>query len=334
MTDILLARYAECIFWLARYVERAENLTRLLAATDAFAHDRSGGSSWLPVVTLNADGTRFFERYKAASADTVLRFYVPEAANPSSIAAAIRNARENARTLRPLIANEMWVQLNILHGRISGLSDNDLSPENRGHLFDEIRLACQTHTGIAEGTFYRDQSWYFYRLGRYIERADQCTRLLDVKYHLLLPKTANVGSPVDVAQWNALLRQAAAYHAYLRLHPAVTPEGVAEFLLLNPIFPRSLHFCVGEVESLLTHLKSRFLLRGGVEAAEMLDEMRATLRSTPISRILVAGLHEFLDLTQQQLVAVTDSLGTAFFGHAPVVAQVQAADGQGQGQSA
>ena len=118
------------------------------------------------------------------------------------------------------------------------LSAADLAPGNLAALFAMIKEACQTHTGITEGTFFRDQGWYFYQIGRYIERADQTTRLLDIKYHLLLPSIADVGSPVDVSQWNALLRSAAGYHAYRRLHAAsTTPARVAGFMLLNTAFP-------------------------------------------------------------------------------------------------
>ncbi len=132
----------------------------------------------------------------------------------------------------------MWVQLNVFYNRLAGLRAMPISsPGNLAALFASIKEACQTHTGITEGTFFRDQGWYFYQIGRYIERADQTTRLLDIKYHLLLPSIADVGSPVDVGQWNALLRSAAGYHAYRRLHAAsMTPARVAGFLLLNTGF--------------------------------------------------------------------------------------------------
>ena len=122
---------------------------------------------------------------------------------------AIGYARENARTLRPLISTEMWVQLNVFYNRLAALSEDDLMPGSLAALFGSVKEACQTHTGITEGTFFRDQGWYFYQLGRYIERADQTTRLLDIKYHLLLPSLSDVGSPIDVSQWNAVLRSAA-----------------------------------------------------------------------------------------------------------------------------
>jgi uncharacterized alpha-E superfamily protein len=326
LVDVLLARYADCIFWLARYVERAENLARILDVNETFSRDSHGGQNWRSIIQLNSDEEKFFADDRAVSAQSVLEFYVVDADNPTSIVSTIRGARENARTLRPLISTEMWVQLNVFYNRLAALRVPDLAPGRLAALFATIKEACQTHTGITEGTFFRDQGWYFYQLGRYIERADQTTRLLDIKYHLLLPDIADVGSPTDVSQWNALLRSAAGYHAYRRLHAAsTTPARVAGFLLLNQAFPRSVHHCVREVGRLLGDVKSRYSLRGGNDAAEELDRLRAVLGTLTITSILSEGLHEFLDLIQQQLIAVSRDLSIAFFGYTPEASQMQTA---------
>ena len=329
MVDVLLARYADCIFWLARYVERAEDLARILAVNETFSRDSRGGQNWRPILQLNSDEKRFFATHPAATAQSVVRFYVIDGANPTSIVSAIRYARENARTLRPLISTEMWVQLNVFYNRLGTLAAADLAPGRLSALFATIKEACQTHTGITEGTFFRDQGWYFYQLGRYIERADQTTRLLDIKYHLLLPSVADVGSATDVSQWNALLRSAAGYHAYRRLHAAsTTPARVAGFLLFNQAFPRSVHHCVREAGRLLGEVKSRYSLRGGNDAAEELDRLRAVLGTLTITEILSEGLHEFLDVIQQQLIAVSRDLSIAFFGYPSEASQAQTAAAQ------
>ncbi len=329
MVDVLLARYADCIFWLARYVERAENLARILDVNETFSRDSRGGQNWRSIIQLNSDEKRFFAGGRKVSAQSVVEFYVVDADNPTSIVNAIHSARENARTLRPLISTEMWVQLNIFYNHLASIGVADLAPGRLAALFTTIKEACQTHTGITEGTFFRDQGWYFYQLGRYIERADQTTRLLDIKYHLLLPDIADDGSPTDVSQWNALLRSAAGYHAYRRLHAAsTTPARVAGFLLLNQAFPRSVHHCVREVGRLLGDVKSRYSLRGGNDAAEELDRLRAVLGTLTITAILSEGLHEFLDLIQQQLIAVSRDLSIAFFGYVPETAQTQIAVAQ------
>jgi uncharacterized alpha-E superfamily protein len=316
LRDSLLSRYAESLFWLARYVERAENLARILDVNETFSRDSRGGQNWRSVLQLYGDEARFKELHGTAAAESVLRFYVTDAANPTSIASAVRMARENARALRPLISNEMWTQINVLHNRLGALRDDALAAGNRARLFGQVKEACQTHVGITEGTFYRGQGWYFCRMGRYIERADQTTRLLDIKYHLLLPTPRDVGSPLDLSQWNALLRAAAAYQAFRQLHPeGITPARVAGFLLLDGRFPRSVSLCVREAGALLEGLRSRHGLRGGTGAAEELDRLRAVLGTLSIREILEEGLHQFLDMLQRQLIAVTDDLGGTFFGH-------------------
>lgn len=144
MPDVLLARYADCIFWLARYVERAENLARILDVNETFSRDSRGGQNWRSIVQLNSDEERFFKTRPTASAHSVVSFYVIDAGNPTSIVSTIRYARENARSLRPLISTEMWVQLNVFYNRLAGLGAVDLAPGNLAALFATIKEACQT----------------------------------------------------------------------------------------------------------------------------------------------------------------------------------------------
>jgi len=188
------------------------------------------------------------------------------------------------------------------------------SPAALSHLFAKIKEGCQTHTGITEGTFFRDQSWYFYQIGRMLERADQTTRLVDIKYHQLLPRATDVGSPVDISQWNTLLRSAAGYHAYRRVHPSgMSPGTVAGFLLLHPSFPRSVTTCVTVVEQLIHELRQRFHLRGGNTSLESLDEIRSFTEGRAIEDFLRLGLHEALDHIQVQLGSVAGALAKDFF---------------------
>jgi uncharacterized alpha-E superfamily protein len=317
LNNPLLARYAECIFWLARYVERAEDLARILEVNETHARDRGGAQNWLSIVQLNADEAAFSAKHAKASANNVIRFYLTDVSNPTSIAAAIAGARENARTLRPLVSTEMWVQLNVFHNRLKAIEPHELAPSNLSPLLTEIKEACQTFTGITEGTFYRDQAWYFYRLGQYIERADQTTRLLDSKYHLLVAGADSI-APDLVGQWHVLLRSASGYHAFRRIHQSdLTPARVAGFLLFNRSFPRSVYLCVREVDTTLTELKSRYQVRGGNDVAEGLDALRVILTTRTVEQILGEGLHEFIDFVQRYLIEITNRLAIAFFGHTP-----------------
>ena len=218
MTD-LLARFAECAFWMGRYMERAENLARVIDVNESFARDNRGPADWLPIVEINADTKRFFEKHDEATAEAVVAFYLRDGDNPISIVSAVRAARDNARMLRHLISTELWTHLNVFHNELSRLGPADLRLGRLSRLCMTIKERCQTHTGIAEGTLYRDQAWTFHEIGKQLERADQTTRLLDIKYHRLLPASEAVGSSIDAGQWNALLRSAAGYHAFRRAYP-------------------------------------------------------------------------------------------------------------------
>ncbi len=320
----LLARYAESIFWLARYVERVENLARILDVNSRFARDLRGTRDWLAVLQLNADQARFEAQHHAPTAEAVLAFYVTDRSNPTSIISGIATARENARTLRPIISTEMWAQMNVFYKWLSALDEAALAPGSLAPLFARIKEACQTHIGITDGTLHRDQCSYFHRLGRYIERADQTTRLLDIKYHLLLPGPVAVGSKIDLIQWDALLRSAAGHHAYLRaMSGAVTPSGVSGFLLLHPRFPRSVLFCVTKADRLLQALRSMHGLSGGAAAAQELARLRVALGSTTIKRVIADGLHGYLDQIQRNLIAVTSNIASELFRRGPRTREAQ-----------
>ena len=311
----LLARYADATFWMARYMERAENLARILDVNETFSRDTRGGQNWLSLLQLYDDKERFFARNAEATAAAVIHFHVLDRENPGSILSAVRAARQNARTLRPLISTEMWIHLNIFYNRLSALTEADVSEHRLARLCGFIKDGCQTHSGITEGTFYRDAGWYFYQLGRNLERADQTTRLLDVKYHLLLPSVAEVGSPFDVSQWNALLRSASGYHAFRRVHPSgMTPAAVAGFLLFHQSFPRSVAGCITAFDAMLDALIARYGLTGGGEVATEVDKLRAALSEDQIDDIISRGLHEYIDGVQLKLAAITGELAQAFFG--------------------
>jgi len=323
LSNPLLARYAECVFWLGRFVERAENLARILEVNESHVRPRSGAEDWRSIVHIHADETAFSAKHARADADSVIRFYLTDADNPTSIVSAVAAARENARTLRPLVSTEMWVQLNVFHNRLKEIQPAELAPGGLSPLLTEIKEACQTFTGITEGTFYRDQAWCFYRLGRYLERGDQTTRLLDTKYQLLTRSDDGAG-PDRIGQWHALLRSASGYHAFRRVHSSdLTPARVVGFLLFNPNFPRSVYFCVREVDGALYDLKSRFGVRGGNDVADGLDALRAILASRSTEEILGGGLHEFVDFVQSALIDITDRLAAAFFGQMPAPAGSQ-----------
>jgi uncharacterized alpha-E superfamily protein len=300
---------------MARYVERAENLARILDVNETFARDKTGVQEWLPIVQLHADDGTFFEKHDEATARAVVNFYIADRDNPNSILQSIRAARENARALRHLISIEVWTQLNVFYRWLSGLKRRDYDLSNLSKLCAEIKERCQLHTGIVEGTMFRDQALVFYRIGRQIERADQITRLVDIKYHRLLPKLADVGSPIDVSQWNALLRSAAAYQAYRRIHPSgMTPKMVAGFLLFHPGFARSVRTCVGQLRELVDELAADPALQGTLASTGALQNLEQQMALT-IDQAIDRGMHEYLDGLQLQLLQLGQEIAETYFDH-------------------
>jgi len=323
-SPLLLSRYAEALFWLARYMERIENLARVLDVTDTFVRHGVDQSGWRSVIQINADEDRFAKLYGHANAENVARFYLVDRENPTSILSSLFAARENARTLRALLPTETWSQINIFYNRVHHMTAADAAPSRVSGLCAYFKEQCQAHAGIIDGTFYRDQSWAFYCIGKYLERGDQTSRLVDIKYHTLLPSVEDVGSPLDISQWHALLRAASGYQAYRRINPSyMTPSSVAGFLLMNDSFPRSVTRCVRQIEIYLGQLSSGYGLRGAYAAQERLDELRAALMDQSIEQILARGLHEFLDWVQLQFIVLQDAMAQSFWRKPAQVQQTQ-----------
>jgi len=259
-------------------------------------------------------------------------------------------ARENARSLRHLISTEAWTQLNVFYNRLQALGPADLTLARLSSLCASVKEDCQAHTGIVEGTFYRDDPWLFYQLGKHIERADSTTRLLDIDYHRFLADGGE--GQVDASQWNALLRSVAGYQAFRRVHPrGMVPSRVAGFLIADPDFPRSIKACLDIVTARFHQLTSQPDLAGRTPIPEALRRLEAVAAAPPSPQQQTTGLHDFLDLIQRLLISLTAELGVAFFGHGhdlaespanpasddlplPSTGQVQRASGdvQAQGQ--
>ena len=310
----LLARYAEGLFWMARYLERVENLARLVDVTQTFESPGRESESWFALIRINADEEGFAERRLEPTAEAVKSFYLTDHGNPTSIPASLEAARTNARTLRPLISTEMWMQLNVFHRDMLTISEDELIGDRLSRLCGRIKEGVQAHTGITEGTFFRDQGWFFYQLGRLIERADQTTRLVDIRYHLLVPEGGEELRIAELTQWGGVLRGAAGYHAFRRIAPpGFTAADVVQFLLTDTSFPRSVTLCVEQMEWHLSQLRSRYGLRGTVPALERVEELRAGLTGRPVDRMISDGLHIFLDGVQRDLIMLAGEIGTAFF---------------------
>jgi uncharacterized alpha-E superfamily protein len=309
----LLTRDAEGLFWMARYLERVENLARLIDVTQTFESPGREAESWAALIAINSDEKGLASRGFALDGPSVKQFYLLDRDNPTGIPASLEAARTNARKLRPLISTEMWMQLNVFHRDVITINPSELDGAALSRLCRRIKEGVQAHTGITEGTFFRDQGWHFYEIGRLIERADQTTRLLDIKYHLLVRGTDEERRLAELTQWNAVLRAVAGYHAFRRVaEPGFVPDDVVSFLIGDTAFARSVGLCVMTIDWHLNHLRSRYGLRDTAPVLARLDELRAMVSDASALR-LPNGLHVLLDRIQTELSEIAGLIGTMFF---------------------
>ena len=309
----MLSRVADSLYWINRYVERAENISRFVEVSEAMALDCPPGSAepWLPLIDASGDRELFDKLFPAGNPEDVVQFLVREAQNPSSVVNCIANARENARQIREIITTEMWEQINSIYWNLQEPEFWQQPPQEQ---LREIRRSCQLFYGITDATLSRDLSWQFSRLGRLLERADKTTRILDVKYFLLLPSPEEVGGVLDELQWIALLRTAGAYQMFRQSQQrAIAPEQVASFLLLDPIFPRSVRYCLERISETLRIIRSD-AVPGPPDDLECLSGLvLARWSFTRIEELVANGLHEAIDHLQKDLNRMHDLIEQRYF---------------------
>src|ERR1044071_2229871 len=221
----MLSRVADSIYWMGRYVERAENVARFIDVNLQLMLDSSLGQieqQWRPLVSTTGDNEDFEKRYREATQRNVIRFLTFDAENPNSILSCIRAARENARSVREIISSEMWLQLNKFYLMVTSAAEDPHGLDSPAQFFDEVKLASHLFTGITDATMTHGEAWHFSRLARKLERADKTSRILDVKYFILLRTVEEVGTPFDDIQWAAVLRSASAFEMYRKRHGRIS----------------------------------------------------------------------------------------------------------------
>lgn len=316
MTD-LLSRYAECLFWFGRYSERTACLARLLEVQTSFDRGHAGVSpNWSWILTLYDDHDRFRQSNDEADTKSVIRFYVSDRDNPGSLVSCIGAARENARTLRAILPTELWHQVNSFYNRFRSLPQDTLSGNRLAHTCQMVKKECYAQLGVADATIYRDEAWHFFLLGVMLERADQMSRLLDVRFAQrrteIQPSQDTLG---DFSFWSVLLRSVAAQQAFLRISVGKRDaESVARFLIFDATLPRSITFCVNELDRLVGELRVDYNLHGTTQSLAEIDALRKLLVQASEDPSLIDGLHEFNDSVQRNLISLTNELAYAFFG--------------------
>jgi uncharacterized alpha-E superfamily protein len=318
----MLSRVADSIFWMSRSIERAQNVARFINVNLKLTLELGVGShnQWSPLIYTTGDQEKFEELYGEYSQRNVIDFLAFDSNNPNSIISCLRSARENARTVREMISSMMWEELNKFFLSVRAAANADAILESPYEFFNQIILASHLLEGITDGTMSHGEPWHFAHLGRMLERADKTSRILDVKYFILLPSVGDVGTNIDTIQWGALLESASALEMYRKRHGRISPDDVAEFLILDRDFPRAMHHCLIEAEKSLNAIFGRRDDRVYNTAEQLLGRLRADVNYSQIREIIDGGLHEFIDDFQRKLNAVGAAIHETFFAAPPATA--------------
>ena len=311
----MLSRVANSIYWMARYIERAESIARFI---DVNLHLMLDGpveseEQWEPLVIISGDLDQFKERYDAPTKDNVIYFLTFDTENPNSIISSVGNARENARTVREVISSEMWSQVNKFYYSLVDAEKSGEALDTPYDFYNQIKLQSHLFIGITDTTMSHGEAWHFDRLGRLLERADKTSRLLDVKYYMLLPRVEDVGTPIDNIGWAALLNSASAFEMYRKKFRTITPTDVALFLILDLKFPRSIRYCLLKAQVSLHEITGTVIGTFDNKAERRLGRLRSDLDYANIDELISLGLHEFLDGFQTKLNGVGDAIFDTFF---------------------
>ena len=305
----MLSRVADAVYWLSRYVERAENIARYIGVNLNLQLDLplTPAQQWQPLVDTTGDAEVFKERYGEAKQDNVIEFLAYDDENPSSIASCLRSARENARSVRETISPEMWAQINAMYLHVQA-HDSIPQPERLLDSFREIRLGCHMFQGITDATMSHNDAWHFLRLGRKLERADKTSRILDVKYFMLLPSLKDVGTPYDDIHWSAVLKSVSGFEMYRKKYGRISPRSIVEFLVMDREFPRAIQFCISEANESLHRITGTPIHAYRFRSEQLLGQLESELNFAGVDDILRDGLHEYLDGLQDKMNEVDNSL--------------------------
>jgi len=312
----VLSRVANSIYWMSRYLERADNVARFINVNVHLTLDlgmEGNNTQWHPLVVTSGDEADFTKRYGKPTEKSVIRFLTFDEKNPNSILSCINYVRENARTVREAIPSDMWEKINELYHLVQRHSRKQRIT-NLQEFYTHIRLSTHLFTGFFEDIMSREEGWHFARVGKMIERADKTARFLDVKYFTLLPNPEYVDSPYDAVQWGAVLKSVNAFEMYRKQFHRLNYKDVAQFLIFDPLFPRSLMHCMQAAERSLRAICTSIELSSPAQA-EMI-KLQAMLAGTTIDTILTGGLHEFIDIFQFNLNVVDQAIYKSFFARA------------------
>ncbi|WP_013628022.1 alpha-E domain-containing protein [Rubinisphaera brasiliensis] len=312
----MLSRVADAVFWMSRYIERAENVARFIDVNQNLNLGFYQGYElqWEPLVQATGDTERFHELYGESTSRNVVQFLLFDKRNPNSILSCLCLARENARRVRDSLSLAIWEAINKFYLRFLSYRTDSTIVDNPCELLDFVREQSQLVVGATETTLSHSDAWNVSRLGRMIERADKTSRILDVKYFILLPSLEDVGGQLDVVQWTALLNSTSGLQMYRRKYGRIDPQSIVEFLVLDRDFPRSMHFCLNRADEALRSISGSPATLFTNPAELHLGRMKSRMDYLTLQDVFESGLHQFVDDFQTQLNQLGEEISSVFEG--------------------
>ncbi len=305
---------------MSRYVERGENVARFIEVNLNLIIDSPVEleGQWKPIVKTSGDIELFKQNYDTLSKENVINFLTFDLENPNSIISCLNSARENSRSVREIISSETWIQINSFYNFLNDTESKKMALENSHDFFTRIIACSHSFIGVINSTMSHNEGWQFCMLGRFVERADKTSRILDVKYFLLLPSVYDVGTPIDFISWSALLKSASGYEMYRKKFRRITPTNVAKFLILDPEFPRSILYCVNVALESIKSITGTSYTSYSNESEMFLGRLSSELNYANIEEIIEEGLHEYLDNIQKNLNKIGDTIYKSYFTVQPI----------------
>lgn len=311
----MLGRTAQNLYWLSRYIERAENMARMFEVgyRMSLTSRREGGTAEHLVSMLQAAEADegFNLKHEVADVKSVANYMVFDEENPSSVKSCLMAARTNARSVRTALTGEMWESINSAWLEFSAIRPRDINGAKLQELLFWIRQVSHRYRGALLSTFLRDDGYAFSQIGNFVERADNTARILDMKYYVLLPRATMVGGEVDIAQWTMILRAASAHRSYRHVyHDRYKAWNIADYLILRPEMPRSLIFCVDWINRTVDMLEEIYGTR--TKGHDAVDAVAELLEDNSVDRIFEYGLHEFLVEFINRNNRITEALAESY----------------------
>ena len=307
---MLLSSVAERVYWMSRYIERAENTARIILVNHNLLLDmpRTKELGWEPLVAIMGSREAFYEHHAEATERNVIRYLVSDPHNPNSLVACLAQARENLRTTRAIVPRSAWETLNDTYAYASENKATATTRRGRYAYLRHIIDYCHMLGGKLSGTMSHDQTYDFLRMGRNMERADMTTRVIDVRGSNLLPTHSEELKPFDDIQWKSVLDSLAGYQMYRRyVHVRVRGVEVLRYLLQDIYFPRAIHHCFNQAEQCLRNLPMNEAPQYALVRAQRL------IRNAKVENLVHANLNEFINQLQLAIIDINAELTSTYF---------------------